>query len=749
MRYQVGSFLQQVPNSSWAVTNEAGGNLTTAGTINLYVQLLNRLGLNLLSISVVATYSAGDRLAITFNSNIVREGEDVHRIIVSGENTGNNTDTVQLAEFIYKQEQIDGTVVVESLPATIYLSEDDHLETAVLNVATITALPSSPVGGMLRYVDDEAGKLYRYNNLTASWVEHYFNTAATFLSATTDLNGADQGLSATAILPPPIKSGDNDSAKIRFWLVNDEPENGGVVVTAGTNVNLKVSVNGATGRARDGASFNSLFAGLIKFELIGYYRLLNGAFDNSPDGVGIENIWYPPNSLLEIATELPGGYVAVFDLWLSYPEAEIANKGISATDCIGIEFTTLANLGTASPLAIAFGNERVFGEGDRALIVPKRVLSGQGIAQGFDFEIKDFLPLVGLQASTSNQQVLIDGSTGGTVRISNTLIASESIRGIVSTEGGFGQLSPFSNEITAAAGEGLEITFSHPVSGSKATIRGDYTDPLIAGNPNADWNNPDIRLLIRKGLQWYQKDDLLASDTANTQTLNINDLTGFTELTSGIPDYLNLFGSSFGLFAPGTPTVSSTIGGNLDADSYTVAFWYEYPNPNAKITRISHDTALGAMPTLKQSFDELNNLSRVYPEKLTVVQARLLEYSQLEDKRIFPITINGSLVDYYWDATSLLTDDGKTAIAVSGVMNGRLRPQNTLGITFQNGSTIFNPYSKITIGSGILVEEDAVGNAVSLRIDESLLSPVESVPSLVSDTGNLLLSDTGNILNVS
>ena len=697
MRTQLGSFVERVNVADWSVTVGSGGNLTTAGTINLHLSLVNRVGLNLLSIPIATSYNPGDKITITINSSIIRDGEDIHAFIISGQTTGNNADAVQLAEIPYREEFDTGNFTVETLPLTLELTEDSHLETVNTAIASEAEYPTVPVNGMLRELN---GQWQRYKDST--WIPHYFTTNSTYLTSTLSDRGADQSLGASAIIPPPIKTGNNDSVKVRFWLVNDASD--GAIIAAGTQLQLLVAVNGELFSDAAPEGYASKLSGLVRYRLAGYYRLLDNAFNSSVADVGLTKTWRTWEPIV-IPADLDSGNVAVYDFWLSYSESEIAGKGIGADDYIGFGLKVGLDGNTTSSLSPIYCDNFVFNSGQNLVVVPSKLLSGYAIVNGLDFRVNSFYPLAGLQSDTANQLVLLNPITQS-VRVDTTATADEQVRATVSTEGGFGQVSPQSDLVTLADNENLEITFNHPISGGKGTIRPDYPDEQIKGNNQADWNNPDIRLFVRQGGQWHQKNNLIGSTAHATQTFTVSDLADFIAVP-GVPDGLAGNGTDFGLFAPLKADVASSgTGSNLAGGAYQVVWYYEYPLPNSKITKINH-TANGAIAF------EGTNQGKVYPDTLTLVQAKALAVEDLEDGLLYVVHNNGYNL-YSWDAASTDAASDYLNIEVTGIATGRLRLVGTPKPNYSNGT---NSYSQPTLefdGDRFTVAEDATNEKVAI-----------------------------------
>lgn len=748
---QHGSFLVQINLTDWEVKTETEGNVTAGKLLYFWVQLVNRVGKNLLSAAKSISVVAGEKIIITFNDTIVLPGEDVFIFLVSASLTNDVTTAVQVAQFDYREAD---QISVKSLPATIELTEDAHLEVDNLNVATANDLPSGTdlLNGMVRIIDDEA-KAFCYNEEEDVWLEYLFSSPLTNIQSTEDSEGADQLLGAAPLFPPLQKLGSADSVRVRYWLINGFDENSSQVVKSGQSINFILSVNGQTYNSLEGRSlwFNQVFDGLIKFELIGYFRYSNGFLNSLLDGVGVEQTWSPlsvPPSLLSLPEDLPPGWALVLDVWLSFNQIALQNRGIKDDDLIGINFDLPRKIATPSPLVNAFGNNLILGTSDRALVLPDKIFAGKGIVQGFDISIEE-QSLVGIVADTDNQLVVVDGATD-TVRLiqsSDTIFASEAIRATVSTISGRTNPSEPSDVVTIAAGQVLEITINLPVIGNRGTVRTDYTDPLIAGSSLGFWNNPSIRLEIAFGDVLYEAENLIDSDTAATQVIQVSSLDDYVEVP-----FIPQQSSDFGIFPALKPAVQATgTTGTLDPGSYRVYVVLEYPAPNTKITKISHDETIinairsdaSILNTMPASLEELSKPSLWSNDLLaTVDEARTLTHQDLQPWRTWKI--GAKRIPYHYDPDNNEADDGVSVIRPSAIATGALVPVPSLGVRWESSLITYSPHLFTRIGAGLLLTEDVAGDAMVISLDTSAVIPPEatSEPLYTSD-GSVLQTSSG------
>ena len=745
MRSQLASFISQLTNSDWGLRTEEGTGNLQAGTKTVYVQLQNRVGRNLLSVGRSITYQANDSVILTLPASLITEGEDVWGFVISAEDTGNIEDAVQIAIVDYKLSDQISTI---ELPIEITFSEEAHLETNNLNVPDANNLPSGSdlINGQLRFIDSE-NKLYRYREETDSWIEHYFDTANTFLNSTKEERGANQELGADLIIPPlPINNNASPitTQPIRYWLIGAESEEEGITLSG--SFNLRIAINGST-VSETGRVWGNVFAGLFKFQLIGYYRLLTRGIDTGMESVGVTQSWHPQYNLLSLPLDLPAGYAAVFDIWLEADLTALTGAGFDAGDTLSISFDRLGRMGLPSDIAPLTG-DAVFAEGDQLLVLPNKILSGKAIAGGFFFDsplqagIFNSAP-----ANTPNQVVILNGATGGTVRTSvapANLLSSEVIRCVFSTEAGYTDPSEFSEPFILNATGGLTITLVHPVNpNNRATIRGDYSDSAIAGSPLADWNNPPARGYLLQGSTLWEKQTLITSDSSATQTFEILNLEDFRQVEY-IGSGSSILGADFGLFKPGKPSISELEGGVLQPNTYQFAFRYEYTAPNNLITRIRHDVE-GTINVFPQTLsDLLSTYKRWSDTVLTIAEARALDTSLRNPLSVWLISDLG-FAPYILRLDITSADDGRNVIRFTQGVGGFI-PLKTLGIRFATNTRLLDSYSLVRFSSGLIADEDFLGSAITVRVDDGVFPSIESRPNLIDDSGNLLLDDFGNLL---
>ena len=652
MRTQLGAFTERVSNDAWSVrVEENSGSLTSSGTINLTIQLVNRIGFNYTAVPISVNYSANAKIVVEFG-DLSGLGEDLFAIAIGGQITGVVSDTVMLALYQYKTES-SSEASYAPLPSSVELSTDAAIVTdiAAMTVADISSLPSNPINGMLRshngiwYRYDEAAIEGTYSSGAGGyWIPHFFQTPFVHLDSLTSDRGCNQTTGAAAIFPPPKKAANSDSAKVRYWLSND----GSTVLSSGTQIETQISVNNRV-RTFDGLDYSAAFSEMsaIGYELVGYYRTLTNTLDTTIAEVGVAKIWKISEPII-LPASLDPDYVAVYDFWLSYDQSAIALYGIKDNDLIGLNFSVVGHIPVKSNLAAVYGQNIVLDVGNNLLVTPNRVNSGYGIVSGLDFKVENFLPITGIVPDLANQYILLNGSTF-VARASDSINEGEAVRAVVSTEGGLAPLTPVTGGFDVVAGQEIEVTISHPVYQGKAKIREDYPDKAIAGKILAEWHNPQFRVYLQYNEQWYEKENLYVSTSFDVQKITISDLTDFTEVEGGIPDTASNFGADFGLFQAEAPIIDLiTSNGILPAGRYDIVLRYVYPLPNNLITKISHNS-----PPAIEAFSEAEQTNKVYGETLSVDRLNEISPTELIDQQIYLIDRAGKLYLYYWDAQSV------------------------------------------------------------------------------------------------
>ena len=654
---QYASITTQYTNQDWSATAAPGGSLG-AGTINLHIQGYNRAGRNLLSEALALTLSDGDKLTVTLNESLRPSGSDLFGIIISrqtaevptqpevasGPNVAPHSagrgqkDTVPIARWEARETD---QVALRSLPATIELTEPTHLETD-LNLSGSEFLPSNPINGSVRYLEDEQ-RYYRFDAeaITGSvaagsgyWVETepsaYLPLPSAFLSSVTAAQGCDRRLDLVENpLAPPPKEGSTDSVPIGVWWTNGLTEDGGSPLPSGYKFNLTWFVNGE--------DYTNLFSGLVVVRFLGYVRRDNCELDVTVGGAGGESIWYSHSSPMVIDAPLPRGYAAAWEIFLRFDPAEL-QFAIPQGAAIAFNLIAQGVRGTPTPVGFVTG-DAVFSTGSSLRVVPGRRLGGTAVIKNYQTPVIGEQDLFDLTADTAGQKVAISGPLGGSTiikRPDQELRGTEALRAVIGTLPGTGPTirnSKFEIRNTSAS---LTLTINHPVDETtgRATIRGDYDD-VIAGSGQARFNPPQLAVYISyNSATWLSLQSVVASTTQTFTIFTIDDL---SSVTIPVPD------PNFCLFKPSSLSVAESGSGSLEPGDYEIALAYHYPSPNPFITSISHKVEDGCIPELDRTLAELIDDNKVVPGLVEDANAALAQV-RTELARVRSQSIRNALI---------------------------------------------------------------------------------------------------------
>ena len=704
MPSQFLSLRPQYSLSDFSILTSSSGNVTTAITRNFYVLGKNRSGFNLLSNSTSLTINPGEKLTLTFNASIRNTGEDLHYLGLAAEDTGNSQDAKILAFWNAKEPD---QITDRPLSASIELTDDEHF---ILGgtVATATALPANPINGTIREVLDES-KFYQYFQELGQWLPVVSNSA--YIAATDDPGGCDRPLAVVEnpLLPPNVLSG-ADSTPIKIAFFNGYEEDNGAPKQKGSYFNLKLAVNGQT--TLGGVDISTIFAGLIKIRFLGYVRRSTGELDTSVTGAGTEQIWYLSNSPIYLSQDLERGYAAAWELVLNFNASQLAGY-IPNNSTISFNLIDQGILGKSSELGLIVG-DAVFRDGNRLRIVPNKRLGGIAEVGGTSRSYY-ITPLVGeetilgLAADTAEQQAAISGVLGGRITIRSpleSLLSTEALRAVISTEAGIATASAPTEAIAVASGEQLRVTVSLPVdiNTALATVRSDYPD-VIANTSGVLFNVPRLIPYLISGATIYQFPPVPLSPVENV-TFTLPDLalaTQVSQLPSNSPD--------FGLFAYGDITAITETGGNLASDDFQIAIAYEYPSPNYAISKISHSPSLGCIPELQQTLAAVLSAYRVFITDVSSTE-------QLENLDVFQLSFNPVVI---------LNKDAQTKELFA----------------------YFPDYVGNIDGETIIATNNAPGAMIRISGGNSnSQTNINFDNILVSDSGEILISESGNILTL-
>jgi len=574
--------------SDIAVSVGSGGSTTSAYSLGLRVFGVSRAGKNINSDRIAVSISAGQQVTITLNSTLRASGEDIYRIGIAGETTGNDADSYILAEFEAKQSNQISDITF----SPIVLSRDQHF---VLNgtVANYASLPSNPINGTARFATAE-NKYYLYR--LGSWVE--VNGLSTYTLTTTEkratgklYGGCDLpiiSLDTGEFIPIPAydaTTGGN-SYPLKLWLLNGTEEVGGAVIPQGNFIDLELRLNGTSSDA-------AVMSGRVIATALGKVRKLTGISTNT-NITSTSAIWKYNNSNLFVVPEnIDAGYALAFSVVFNFTE-------LSDGDNLSFRIYDKGLFAIPEPaLGIIFG-DGIFPVAPYCRIVPSlsgiRRLAGEGLIEKNRFETRiSYDTGLGLVNDSTAQKVAISGVLVGQVRIrqsGESLLGTEAVRAVISTEPGIAPASNWSTPVTLLAGQQISVAVSYPCNNvGIGTVRGNYPD-VIAGNSAGDFTPVRLRVEVRKSGTVYQQSNVtIVPNTTQTFIISSLGTAGSSPSTNSSLSF-NLWGYS-GIALTAIAGTSS-----LAAGSYEVRVYYEYPSPNPVVTKISHSTLDGCIPEL-------------------------------------------------------------------------------------------------------------------------------------------------------
>lgn len=531
------SLRSRLPLSAFSATSTTGGTIP-AGTYNIRIQGRSRAGRNLLSDPIAVTCGANSKILVTLNAGVRQTGEDLFKVSISYETTGNSSDARLLAEWNAKESD---QVTLKGLPATVEITQ------------------LAPTGEL------------------------------TYLAATTDDKGCDKEITDlannTVIAPPPYPGGNVRGTPIAMWLSNGLTEDGGADEVQGSTIFLQVAVNGST-IDESGNPWGLRLKDKLLVRIEGMVRRSTGILDTSITGVG-ESLW-DGLSPISIPVPVPRGYAIAVSLILKF-------SSIALPQGAGFSVVPESRPPYGRASGVDFG-DFVSGAGDRALIVPERGgawrrLSGVVTVSGYTSPAFGEAIFTGLLPDTANQKLAINAQMGGEMSVRAGAVESmEAVRAIASTNGGtYRAIATGTVNLTAIGS--IQVAVDYPCDSSgRGTVRVDYPDP-IAGNNKGAFNPPRLKVWVEFGGGIFELPDLISVTPAPTQSFLIDTLAGATQVGS-IPSGA---AANFCLFDYGAIAGSAVAGvGQLAIGSYKVWVAYHFPANNREITSLSH-TAEGCL----------------------------------------------------------------------------------------------------------------------------------------------------------
>ena len=750
---QLAAMRDRLSVSSYSISVVSASNysktgFTTSGSIDLYLQAQNRAGFNLQSDKQTVSYTAGQAILITFNSNAIASGEEIFALVVSGDTTGDFTNAVQLA--CVNTREFD-QVTSKSLPLEILLHHDTHLAIDT-QVATSDDLPSGEAlitGAVYSVVED--AEVYIYNpdapdgvypalDNPGYWLIQPF-ARNTYIEDTFNLGANNTPLDAIEVhlggLP---KLSGAASTPIRYWVSNDFPEDSGTVIVRGTRYQFEFIVDGLLNRDTM-RSYNLLFGGLIGYKFLGLVRLATGVLYTDVGGADSNYIWNPGLDLVwTLQSDVPPGYAAAVDIWFTAQSDRLLTSGMirAGQDIRLNDIYSISSQAERSDLWHLTG-DCALNIAQRCRVVPTQVLPGKMLIKGYRVPIDYPSQIVELEPDTANQIIAISAARNGDVTVRNdgsTLDSTEAQRALVSTLAGYCTPSSFSDSLTLATGERLTLEITLPLTtNNQAIIRTDYPDVRIAGIEGI-WNNPQVRLfLIKDGVIYYQK-TLVESGNASTLTLSISTLDDFEEIPL-IPQPTDPY---FGLYGYGNLAIASATdtSSTLSAGEYQYAIAWVYPSPNYEITAIDHDELNGSLKEIDEIFQ--SNVKYWNEPIATVAEARAFTGEDLKPGKVWLINNTQRYIPYVYDPQVTGVDNGISIIKPTVLSNtsGALVPVKSLGHRIVGSNGLLPARHNIRF-QGATVADDPANNTTAVII------PDPQPP--ITETATLLTWGDGSIMS--
>lgn len=746
MRAVFGSTRDFLDTSDYLVQIFSGqGNLTQAGTRYFWFQLANRGGLSLAQVNdLQINYNPGDRIEVTWQPTAIRSGEDVFYLVVSVSETNNREDAVLLSAIAVREADQQ---TFKPLPIVLNITEDAHLGLNKI-YADQASLPSGNdlIDGVIATIDGNTNYLYDASLLEGDiqavgasgyWIETHL-PILTYQDNTKNQGGTDYRLFNFNIgdyLTTPPRVANNDSIPIRFWLLNDQPEDEGSQINPGTSFDLEVLIG-------DRAGEENKLADAISYRIVGLARKLTGVLYTDVAGANFSANWNRGlGQLITNEAAILPGYALVVDIWFNTQSDRLLARGdIKASEILRInDIYSVGEVGTRSDLWEVAGDSKTQG----LLIVPNLVTAGFGIAKGFSKRNYTSKALAGYTNELADQVVAFDAANGGRITVypsAADLSATEAILGTISTLGGVYAPSDPSNSVTLTATGSLSLVLGLPViANQRALIRSNYPEEALRNQP-AHWHNPKLQLFLIVDSIIYARNDLIDTVSSASQTINIDSLDDFSQILQ-VPTQSD---QSFGMFGYGQLLLSSGGTGTLPAGEYTAIAAYQDPSPNPYINKIDQSEAVGAMQQIDLSPPPTNFLRS---SNVTVTEARALDPQDLQDGYIYGIIVNNISTPFIYKDTAIATDNGESVIKPTALGNtpGAFIPWATNN-RFINSSGIMAPRAYIQEGQGVTFEDSAAANAITVNFDAAAASTQVIEDSLVWGDGDFLKLPDGTII---
>ena len=397
------------PKTAGVTFAVASGGSLSAGSGYFWVQAENRIGSNELSNGastpaddgVQLTWTAGQKIVITFGPTAWLAGEDIYKFTVSGSATNDPTTAQVLASVRTRGTAIiginnyPGVGANLSLPLEIELTEDDHVALGAI-ASTSATLPSNPIYGMVRYVQDQAA-YWAFDDLAESglfaasggyWVAHLTGFSR-YLASTSQEAIADTQIQGYARPINQIATGVQsdvviDVAPYLFDGVLQEANFSPVFAIAVPAGDSPLDANSSieTRFYSGGNNVSIAFVGRAILTLLGKANLVTGTLDTTADGVGTPQVVGPSSTGdtggIVTPEQLDDGFAWLYRVQLQAFASEISSPDSPIIQGDRLSYYPKANssLGEPATYAALLG-QGVAAVGDRMVVLPQQAQARQ------------------------------------------------------------------------------------------------------------------------------------------------------------------------------------------------------------------------------------------------------------------------------------------------------------------------------------------------------------------------------------
>ncbi len=643
-------------------TEVVEGSSTIARSLYLTIQGGNPAGSNIPSTPVAVNIEAGEGVRVTIPSSFRLAGEGWTHFVISGGSSATLADMKQLA----KVPVFGPTGELRSFPLVVYLVTDDDLSLGV-TVTTPSLLPESPAPGQRRGVTSASG-IFEYTPGSAAavgvdvlsaaegrWLR--VNTFNTNVADTAAAGGCAQDVRylSEESVPGAAYSGDGSNGPAMvFWLNN----RGDDAIPAGQRVMLAVTLNNVPR--------SELFAGMLRLVFRGYANSSAGTLRTTIDGeafVGLDQeiLFENQNGDVVFQDDLQSGEAYVLEVYPNFRPEYLGGEVLEGSTVKVIPFIA-PQAGSFNPNGEDLGD--ALSSTQPGACVPikgasVKVLKRSGQVNSRNFKAIAPTIVPGLPSNTTGRQIRIN-QNGSVFLGLGTILESEKVRAIVDLQAGISLPCAFSAPITITGG-GILATLTYPSDGSKATIRSDYPDNLLAGNANAELNprfvTVYVELTVEETTIVRKFEDFLLADGASQQ-ISIASWTDGTIVT------LDPEAENFGFFQPVSAAATSQLVGSFPAGVVRVAYAFQYDG--STVSRISHSPLEGCIPTRGMTLVELENAVRAWGEPQADLAAlRAIPLSKCFPRQVRAVEdVGGQFLLYRFSYRVASDDDSATAKSV-------------------------------------------------------------------------------------